>query len=253
MTTVSVVVNTYNAEKYMERCMQSAKDADEIIVCDMHSTDKTVEIAQKHGAKVVYFENVGFAEPARNFANSQVTSDYFIVLDSDEYLSEDFIKNIKKFIDEQEIKPYGIEFTYKNEILGKVLHSYSKSKLLRFFKKGCVNYPARVHAGPEVSGEPIIIFPNVNENSYVTHTMVDDIKEHADKWNLYSSLELEKFKKRGTKFSIKTLLTRPFLEFIKVYFLKQGFRDGIHGYIFAIIAANYKFMTIAKLWEAELK
>src|SRR5574344_1487949 len=215
MTTVSVVVNTYNAEKYMERCMQSAKDADEIIVCDMHSTDKTVEIAQKHGAKVVYFENVGFAEPARNFANSQVT--------------------------------------YKNEILGKVLHSYSKSKLLRFFKKGCVNYPARVHAGPEVSGEPIIIFPNVNENSYVTHTMVDDIKEHADKWNLYSSLELEKFKKRGTKFSIKTLLTRPFLEFIKVYLLKQGVRDGIHGYIFAIIAANYKFMTIAKLWEAELK
>jgi len=66
--TISVVIHTYNSEKYLEECLESVKSVEEIVICDMHSTDRTIEIAQKYGAKIVYHENLGFADPARNFA-----------------------------------------------------------------------------------------------------------------------------------------------------------------------------------------
>lgn len=247
---ISVVIHTYNSEKYIERCISSVTDADEIIICDMHSTDKTVEIAQKYGCKIVYFDNVGFAEPARNFANSQVTSDYFLVLDSDEYASKDLINYLKTYLTTH-TDLEGIRIPYKNEVLGKVLNSYSKPGIFRFFKRGCVNYQPVVHAMPEVSGK-VEILP-ASSNVYVTHTMVDNLNEHILKWNYYTGLEVEKMVTNGKKFSLKKLLFRPIGEFIKLYFLKGGYTDGIHGFIFAAIGTNYKFMQLVKLWDYELK
>ena len=69
---ISVVVHTYNSEKTLEKCLKSVTSCEEIIVCDMYSTDRTIEIAQKYGAKVIYHKNIGFADPARNFAESSL-------------------------------------------------------------------------------------------------------------------------------------------------------------------------------------
>lgn len=249
--TISVVIHTYNSEKYLERCLESVKDADEIIICDMHSKDRTIEIAEKFNCKIVYHENVGYAEPARNFANSQVTSDYFLILDSDEYASSGLLKYLRAYI-ERENPAEGVRIPYKNELLGKVLHSYSKRGILRFFKKGCVSYQAHVHGAPEVKGREEYI-PNEKGEVFITHTMVDELNPFIIKWNYYTTLELEKLTARNKHFSMIFLVTRSILEFIKMYFIKQGFRDGVHGFIFAIIAAHYKFMAIVKLWEYEMK
>lgn len=252
MATISGVINTYNNDATLERCLASLKDCDEIVVCDMYSNDKTIEIAQKYGAKVVYHENVGHCDPARNFALSNATSDYSIILDADEYASEGLIKTLKEFIDKQENPPEGIRIYYRNAILGKVLKSYSKKGILRCFKKGCVHYRPEIHSAPSVTGREE--FLNQGKVANITHDMVTDVTEHAAKWNQYTAYEVkEKFAKRNKKFKLSELIFRPFGEFIKIYFLKQGFRDGIHGYIFAIIAANYKFMALVKLWEKEIK
>ena len=251
MKTISVVIHTYNSERYLERCLESVKDADEIIICDMYSTDRTIDIAKKFNCKIVYHENVGYAEPARNFANSQVTSDYFLILDSDEYASSGLLKYLREYI-EGKNPAEGVRIPYKNELLGKVLHSYSKKGILRFFKKGCVSYQAHVHGAPEVTGREEYI-PNRRGEVFITHTMVDELNPFIIKWNYYTTLELEKLTARNKHFSILFLMTRSVLEFIKMYFIKQGFRDGVHGFIFAIIAAHYKFMAIVKLWEYEMK
>ncbi len=252
MVTISGVINTYNNDATLERCLASLKDCDEIVVCDMHSTDRTIEIAEKYGAKVVYHENVGHCDPARNFALSNATSDYALILDADEYASEGLIKTLKEFIGSQENPPEGIRIYYKNAILGKVLKSYSKKGILRCYKKGCVNYPPIIHSAPVVSGREE--FLNQGKVANITHDMVTDITEHQAKWNQYTAYEVkEKFSHSGKKFKLSALLFRPLGEFIKLYFLKQGFRDGIRGYIFAIIGANYKFMALAKLWEKEVK
>ena len=161
------------------------------------SSEDSIDYMNKHGF------------PARNFANSQVTSDYFLILDSDEYASSGLLKYLRAYI-ERENPAEGVRIPYKNELLGKVLHSYSKRGILRFFK-------------------------------------------NIIKWNYYTTLELEKLTARNKHFSMTFLVTRSVLEFIKMYFIKQGFRDGVHGFIFAIIAAHYKFMAIVKLWEYEMK
>lgn len=252
MVTISGVINTYNNDATLERCLASLKDCDEIVICDMHSTDKTIEIAQKYGAKVVYHENVGHCDPARNFALSNATSDYSLILDADEYASEGLIKTLKEFIGSQENPPEGIRIFYKNKIVGKVLHSYSKKGILRCYKKGCVNYPPIIHSAPVVSGREE--FLNHGNVAFITHEMIPDITEHAAKWNLYTSYEVEeKFKSGRKKFTVMKLIFRPIGEFIKLYFLKGGILDGLHGYIFAIYGANYKFMVLVKQWEKEIK
>ena len=81
---ISVVINTYNAEKHLEEVLLSVKDFDEIVICDMHSTDSTIEIAKKFNCKVVYHEHTGYAEPARNFAVHQASHPWVLVIDADE-------------------------------------------------------------------------------------------------------------------------------------------------------------------------
>ncbi len=248
MIKISVVIHTYNAEKYLERCIMSVLDADEILICDMYSTDSTIEIAQKYNCKIVYHENTGFAEPARDFANNQVSSDYLLVLDSDEYASKGLIKCLKEFLS-KDTEINGVQIPYHNEILGKVLNSYSKPGIFRFFKKGKVHYEPVVHAAPEVPGK--IVYLPKNTGEYITHTMVDDISAHMNKWNHYTDLEVEKAVQRGKKYSLSKLLMRPLGEFVKLYFLKGGITDGVRGYMYAIIGAHYKFMQIVKIWNYE--
>jgi glycosyltransferase involved in cell wall biosynthesis len=95
---ISVVIHTYNSEKFIRDCLESVKNFDEIVICDMYSTDKTVEIANEYNCKVVYHELTGWAEPARNFAISQATNDWILVVDSDETITEELRKYLYEFI-----------------------------------------------------------------------------------------------------------------------------------------------------------
>src|SRR3989344_2370341 len=81
---ISVVINTLNEEKNIERVIKSTSWADEIIVCDMYSTDRTVEFARKSGAKIVFHKKLNYVEPARNFAISKASNEWVLILDSDE-------------------------------------------------------------------------------------------------------------------------------------------------------------------------
>ena len=96
---ISVVINTYNEEKNISRCLESVKGfADEIIVVDMHSADKTVEIAKKYGAQVFEHEYTRYVEPARNFALSRATGDWILLIDADEELSGTLRKKLEEII-----------------------------------------------------------------------------------------------------------------------------------------------------------
>lgn len=87
---ISVVINTYNASKYLARVLDAVKNFDEIVVCDMESTDDTIDIAREHGCKIVTFPKANHksAEPARTFAIQSATSDWVLVVDADEVVSE---------------------------------------------------------------------------------------------------------------------------------------------------------------------
>ena len=131
---ISVVINTYNAEKYLARVLETASSFDEVVVCDMESTDGTVAIAQRYGCKVVSFPKANHksAEPARTFAIQSASSDWVLVVDADELITQalhdylyDFVKN------PGDIR--GLYIPRKNYTMGVLLPSSYPDYQLRFF------------------------------------------------------------------------------------------------------------------------
>ncbi len=251
--TISVVIHTYNSEKYLEQCLESVKSVEEIVICDMHSTDRTIEIAQKYGTKIIYHENVGFADPARNFALSHATQDWILVLDSDEIVPKELLEYLREYITNHHPVYEALYIPRKNILLGKVLWSWYPNHIIRFFKNGVVTYDEKVHCTPTIhKGGQFFIDPKRTELALI-HYNFDSIESFISRMNKYTSLELEKFKERNIKFSATLFFTRPIAEFLKRYILKKGYNDGWHGFIFAVLMGIYKFVAIAKLWESELK
>ena len=98
---ISVVVHTYNNEKIIRECLESIKDFDEIVLCDMYSTDKTLDIAKEYNCKIIMHENIGCVDPARNFAISHASNKWVLVVDSDEIITKDLKKFLYDFIKSQ--------------------------------------------------------------------------------------------------------------------------------------------------------
>ena len=97
MATISVVINTLNAQRLLDDVLESVKDADEIIICDMHSEDETIEIAQRHKCKIFYHERTGIVELARNWAMEQASGDWILVLDADEIVTPELWKYLREY------------------------------------------------------------------------------------------------------------------------------------------------------------
>ncbi|MDD3014769.1 MAG: glycosyltransferase family 2 protein [Candidatus Gastranaerophilales bacterium] len=247
---ISAVIHTYNSEKYLEECLQALTSLDETVICDMHSTDKTIEIAQKYGCKIVYHENVGFADPARNFALSHATGDWILVVDSDEIIPKTLIDFLREYIKNPD-NPETVYIPRKNYVFGKFMRCIYPNCILRFFKKGFVAYSSRVHCTPdEIKGREYYIDPK-REDLAIIHYNYDSIEQFIARSNRYTTLELEKFTERGIKFSLLYMILRAKGEFIKRFILKKGYKDGLDGFMFALLLAIYELLCYAKLWEYE--
>ncbi len=251
---LSVVIHTYNSGKYLEKCLESVKMADEIIICDMYSTDGTIQIAEKYGCKIIYHENIGYADPARNWAMNQAKNEWIFVLDSDEIAPKPLMDFLHEWIETDEAKNHfkGMYIPRKNIQIGKFLRAWYPNTIIRLFKKGHFSWPAEVHCSPRIAGAIYTINPKEDEKAII-HYNHQSIESFIKRMNTYTTLELNKFIQRGVKFSLWYLLLRPVGEFIKRYILKKGYKDGMHGFMFAIFIGIYKFFAIAKLWEYEYK
>lgn len=242
---ISVVINTFNAEKYLEEVLLSVKELDEILICDMYSEDATLKIAGKYNARIIFHEKTGFVEPARNFAISQAKNEWVLLLDADETVSSE-LKNYlqQKASSNPEIACFAIP--RKNYFLGKFMHSAYPDYVYRFFQKSKINWPEFIHSVPTIEGE---IFKINSKNKFlaIEHLANDSISHTQNKNNLYSSAEIPK--RQHQKVGFFKLITSPFFWFFKYYFLKQGFRDGKEGFIFACLKSQYKFLTLSKLIE----
>src|SRR3989344_4736210 len=115
---ISVVINTLNEEKNIERVIRSVKWASEVLVCDMYSDDKTVAIAKKLGARVVYHKKTGYVEPGRNFAISKTSCDWVLVLDADEEILEPLARRLEEMV-KKPIVSEAVDIPRKNIIFGK--------------------------------------------------------------------------------------------------------------------------------------
>lgn len=251
MASISVVINTLNADRLLDKCLESVKDADEIIICDMYSEDKTIEIAQKHGCKIVYHERTGIVEPARNWAMEQASGDWILVLDADEIVTPELWQFLKDYANNPKPNHFACNIPRETAMDGKILRSWYQAGCKRFWKKGVCTYTDTIHQMPITNeGEDYWI---KGKNLYIIHYHMPSISCFNEKIDRYTDFELKKFTEKGKKFSLFKLVTRPCYEFFKFYILKGGIFDGVHGLIFAKMEAYYKFIQWAKLYEKEFK
>jgi glycosyltransferase involved in cell wall biosynthesis len=246
---ISVVINTYNASKYLARVLETVKNFDEIVVCDMESTDNTVAIAREHGCKIVTFPKADHksAEPARTFAIQSAASDWVLVVDADELVSDALRTYLYDFIKEPG-KVRGLYIPRKNYTMRVFMPSSYPDYQLRFFIKEGTVWPPYVHTFPTVQGD-LSYIPKSRKDCAFEH-LDDSTRATINRLNNYTDNEVEK--RAGKKVTLLKLFVSPMVRFIKQYFIKGGVLYGIPGYVQAMREAQYKFTVLCKLYEKQI-
>lgn len=250
---ISVVINTLNEEKNIRRCLDSIADfADEIILVDMNSEDKTVKIAKEYGARIFTHERTGYVEPARNFAIKKAEGKWVLVLDADEELPEslaDKLMGVAK--EETPKKPDCVLIPRKNIIFGKWMKNsrWWPDYLPRFFKRGKIDWPEQIHQQPSLSGKKIYTLPDA-ENMALIHYNYESLNQFLERNRRYAKIQaLELIKDKNYQLSHKDLLIAPLEEFLSRFFAGEAYKDGTHGLALSLLQAWVKLLTYLKVWE----
>lgn len=243
---ISVVINTYNARQYLGEVLESVKDFDEIVVCDMESTDDTREIAARYGCRIVTFPkgNHKSAEPARTFAIQSATSKWVLVVDADELVTPELRQVLYAEIARPDC-PAGFYIPRQNKFMGMFVRDFHYDYQLRFFIREGTEWPPYVHTFPKVQGRVVKL--KADRKARLLHLMDETMQEYMAKMNQYTDNEVEK--KRDKGYGLWALLWRPVWRFFKKYVLDGSFRMGTRGLIRSLMAGYYQFVLVAKIIE----
>jgi len=249
MASLSVVITTYNEEKNIERAILSVKRiADEVIVIDGNSTDETQKKAKKLGATVVEKPNDRMLNKNKNSGFSRSTGDWVLSLDADEEIPGDLAKEIVDVINRDDgINGYWI--ARKNIIFGKwIQHGlWWPDKQLRLFRKDLGKFPCvHVHEYLAVEGKTDTLKAPFHHYNY---TSVDQYLRKMI--SVYTDNEVEHQLAGGYKVDWQDAIRFPVSDFLKIYFAQQGYKDGLHGLVLAILQSFYSFIVFAKMWEKQ--
>lgn len=248
MVKVSVVINTLNEEKNIQKAISSVFNfADEIVVVDMKSTDRTRDIAKKLGARVYETEPTGYVEPARNFGINLCRGEWLLVLDADEEVSLSLRKSLKAIIKNPQADYYRVP--RKNIIFGKwIKHSrWWPDYNIRFFKKGMVSWNEIIHSVPMTTGDGADL-PDLEENALVHHHY-QTIEQYIERLNRYTTHNAQNLVDKGYTFEWPDLVKKPTGEFLSRFFVGEGYRDGLHGAALAGLQAFSEFVVYLKTWQ----
>jgi len=247
---ISVVINTLNNEDEISRAINSVKSlADEIVVCDMESSDNTSTIAKKLGAKVFSHKKENYVELVRNFMVSKATCDWIFILDPDEELQSSLVKKLREITKKPEADYYRIP--RKNIIFGKwIKHTnWWPDYNIRFFKKGFVSWNEAIHSVPMTQGKGADL-PDKEEYAII-HNNYENISSYLEKMVRYTDAGKDNLLKGGYVFSWKDLIKKPANEFLSRYFEGEGYKDGIHGLALSLLQSFSQFVLYLKVWEKQ--
>jgi glycosyltransferase involved in cell wall biosynthesis len=244
MNKISVYIIAFNEEKKIADAIQSVQWADEVVLIDSHSKDRTAEIAISLGAKVVQVEFNGFGR-LRTDAVNACAYDWIFSLDSDERCTPEVAKEISQIVQEQIADVCYVP--RRNFFLGKeIKHSgwYPNYRQPQLFKKGSVEYDeSPVHEKYEIKEGARI--------HYLSHAIwqlpFNDLAESIAKMNRYSSLGAIKPRQKGSSYF--KALGHGIWAFIRHYVFKKGFLDGWAGFIIAFSYFEVTFYRYAKAVE----
>ena len=246
---ISAIVITVNEAHNIAAALESLSWADEIVIVDSESTDQTVEIASRFTDRIFVRPWPGYSAQ-KNFAAEHARNDWIFSLDADERVSPELKSAILKIKDESEPETAGYETARRTFYLGRwIKHSgWWPDRKVRLYDRRRAHWRGDfVHESLEVDGR---IEPLEGE---LLHFTVRDASDHHLRMDRYTTLAAQELYNRGTHKSIGSLLLSPVIVFLRSYFFKLGFLDGVPGLAIARFAAHYEFLKNLKLWEMRSK
>ncbi|MEA3445109.1 MAG: glycosyltransferase family 2 protein [Bacteroidota bacterium] len=240
---ISLVIITKNEEKNIQRCLESAKGvADEIIVIDSFSLDKTREICEQYNARFVTKDWMGYSE-TKNYGNSLASHEWVLSLDADEALSKKLEESILR--EKKNFRYDAYNFNRIANYCGKwIKHSgwYPDPKM-RLWKKSIGNWEGDIH-------ENVILNKDIETgwlSGKLLHFSIYSVSQHQDQINKFSDIFAESAFNKGKRTNFFILLLKPIQRFFLTYIFKLGILDGYYGFLISVLTAHSIFLRHVKL------
>ncbi len=237
-TPLTVIVHTRNEERNIEACLASVKDwADEIIVMDMESTDRTVEIARRYTDKVFSHPLIRDFDAARNVSAEYASHEWILYLDADERMTPKLAQAITQFIQQAPPEVAGVQLPYRNYFLGHwIRHAggwYPGYKAPMLLRRGRFRWRARVHEGVEVQGT-VLRFPADDPTCAIEHHTDPTLAHFFQKLNHYSESEADKLQELNAPCTWQAI-AEAFADGLRLYYDEtEGKRDGAFGFLLSL-------------------
>lgn len=246
---LSVVIITYNEEKNIRDCLECVKWADEIIIVDGFSSDKTIAICQEYTDKIYQKENVSNLNINKSYGFEKARGKWIIHLDADERVSVDLAKEIREVVSgESKFEAYKIP--RQNYYFGRWLKygGHFPDYQLRLFKSGKARFECQhVHERLQVEGRVGCLNHPLVHHSYPT------ISQYLTKFDFYTRFEADyMFQNKKRYFAPYELVINPISKFIRRYFFKLGFLDGLPGFLACVFHSLSIIVSYAKYREKRL-
>lgn len=256
---LSIAIATFNEERSLANCLQSVKNvADEIVIVDGSSIDKTVDIAKSFGAKVVITQNEPIFHLNKQQAINECSGEWILQLDADEIISPELAKEIKSIVAPVTTITYNLSpITYdaywikrRKMFLGQWIKKGGQypDPVIRLFKKGKAYLPCKsVHEQMKVDGTVGWL------NTSMIHLSTPSFSSYITKDNRYSTLTSLELKEKKISINFisffKYIIWEPNKIFFLIYFRHLGFLDGFPGFVFAIYSGLHQMSAYIKYWE----
>lgn len=244
---LGVCIIACNEEKDLPRCLDSVAFADDrVVVVDTRSRDATEEIARAHGARVFLREYDGNVQQ-KNFALDATEGDWILALDADEALSAPLAAEIRALLAAPPAED-GFEVDRLTWHLGRWIRhgDFHPDWQLRLFRRGAGRFEGEnPHGRVRVRGRVGRLQGPLHHYAY------RDLADQLDRIQDFSSVQARGQAARGRAAVVWNMICRPPARFLRAYLLKQGFRDGVPGFVIAASTAFYVFAKYAKQWEME--
>jgi len=251
---ISVAIATFNEEKNIADCLDSIRElADETVVVDGSSTDKTVEIAQKYGAKVIVTDNPPIFHINKQKAIDACTSEWILQLDADERVTSELGDEILNIV-KSKTEFNGFWIPRRNYFLGRYLTKGGQypDYTLRLYRKGKGRLPCRsVHEQAEVKGKVGFL------KNDLLHLADPNFSRYLVRFDRYTSLIVDEMAQSKVKLNLFTVMNymvfKPLRWFLLTYFRHKGFVDGFPGFVFSLFSGLRFMVAYIKYWEKTQK
>jgi glycosyltransferase involved in cell wall biosynthesis len=244
---LSVIIPCFNEERNIASCLKSVSWADEILVVDSFSTDRTLEIAQQYTDRILRHEYINSATQ-KNWAIPQALHDWVLIVDCDERVTAELRDDIATVLKQEPLRE-GYWVKRKNYLFGEEIKysGWGTDSVLRLFRRDLGRYQEkRVHAEVNLQNTGVL-------RGFLEHHSVSSLSDWINKINRYSSWKAQDKYEKGAMAPVLHMMLRPPMRFFKDYILRLGILDGWRGFLIASMSAFAELVMAAKIAQISIE